>query len=112
VQLEQRGEAKAQTVAVGFGKCGAEHAVQQKSGLEIGSSRSELDPAYAIAEVESAAVLRGAEEAMQSTAQIGGLADVGLGLGIVSAEEKDRRRRGGVGEGLGVAGGVELEALS
>jgi hypothetical protein len=56
-------------------------------------------------------MLRGPEEAMQPATQVGGFADVGLGLGIVSTEEEDGGARGGIGEGLGVAGWVELEAL-
>ena len=48
---------------------------------------------------------------MKATAQVGGLADVGLGLGIVSAQEEDGRGGWGGGEGFGVTGGIELEAL-
>jgi hypothetical protein len=48
---------------------------------------------------------------MQTAAQVGGLAYIGLGLGIFSAEEEDGRGIWSKGEGLGVAGGVELEAL-
>jgi hypothetical protein len=111
VQLEQRSEAEAEAVAVSLRKNRPECAVQDKSGLEIGSSSGELDPAYAIAEIESSAVLRGAEEAMQAAAQVRGLADVGFGLGILSTEKEDGGGCGGVGEGFGVAGGHELEAL-
>ena len=57
------------------------------------------------------AVLRRAEEALQAAAQVGGLADVGLGLGIVAAEQEDGRGGRGGGEGFGVAIGDELEAL-
>ena len=52
-----------------------------------------------------------AEEAMQTAAQVGSLADVGFGLGIFSAEEEDGGGGWGEGEGFGVAGGVELETL-
>ena len=48
---------------------------------------------------------------MQAAAQVGGLADIGFGLGIVAAEEEDGRRGWGGGEGFRVAIGVELEAL-
>ena len=48
---------------------------------------------------------------MQTAAQVGGLADVGFGLGIFSAEEEDCGGGWGEGEGFGVAGGIELEAL-
>ena len=63
------------------------------------------------AKVESAAVLRRAEESMQTAAQVGSLADIGLGLGIFSAEHEDGGGGGSEGEGLGVAGWDELDAL-
>ena len=57
------------------------------------------------------AVLGRAEQALQAAAQVGGLADVGLGLRIGAAEEEDRGRSGDGGESFGVAVGDELEAL-
>ena len=49
-------------------------------------------------------LFRRAEEAVQTAAQVGGLADVGLGLGIVAAEEEDCRRRWSGGEDFRIAG--------
>ena len=57
------------------------------------------------------ALFRRAEETLQAAAQVGGLADVGLGLGIVAAEKEDGRRGGNGGEDFRVAIGDELEAL-
>jgi hypothetical protein len=56
-------------------------------------------------------VFKRAEKAIQTAAQVRGLADVGFGLGILSTEKEDGGGCGGVGEGFGVAGGHELEAL-
>jgi hypothetical protein len=56
-------------------------------------------------------MFRKAEKTMQTTAQVGGLADVRLGLGIGAAELEDRGRGGGGGESFGVAVGDELQAL-
>ena len=57
------------------------------------------------------ALFRRAEEALQPAAQIGGLADVGLGLGIVAAQDKDRRGGRSGGEDFRVAIGDEFQAL-
>ena len=51
------------------------------------------------------------EEPLQAPAQIGGLADVGRGLGIVGAEDKDGRSGGDGSEEFGIAGGNELQTV-
>jgi len=54
---------------------------------------------------------RRAEKPLQTTAQVRGLADVGLGLRIVPAKQENSRRWRHSGEERGVLGRNELEAL-
>jgi hypothetical protein len=112
MQFEKRSEAQTEPVTVCLGESGAKRAIQQKSRLEIGAGGGEFNPSHEVSEVEAAAVIRRSEESLQTAAQVGGLADVGLGLGIVSAKQEYCGGRWSEGKGLGVAGGPELEALS
>ena len=48
---------------------------------------------------------------MQAAAQVGGFADVGLGLGIVAAQQEYGGRGGDGGEDFRIAIGSEFEAL-
>jgi hypothetical protein len=111
VQLDEGGEAKSEAVAVSLGKNRSQGAVQDESRFEIGAGGGELNRAYAITEVEPAAVIGRAEEAMQTPAQICSLAHIGFGLRIFSAEEENGGSSRGEGEGFGVTGRVELETL-
>ena len=43
MQLDERREAQAQPVGVGFGKCGAEKPVEQESRFEVGAGERVLD---------------------------------------------------------------------
>ncbi len=56
-------------------------------------------------------MLRRAEKPLQAAAQVGGLADVGLGLGIVAPQEEDCGRGRSGGENFRVAIGDEFQAL-
>ena len=111
VQLDQRGEAQAQTVRVGLRESRAQHAIQEKSGFEVGTGGGVFDGAHAVAQVQPAGLFRRAEEPLQAAAQVGGLADVGLGLGIVAAKEEDCRRGRSGGEDFRIAIGDEVQAL-
>src|ERR1700722_5502493 len=111
VQLEQRSEAQAEAVAISFREVGPQHTVQEKSRFESGAGGGELAPTDAIPKIQSSTVFRRAEEPVQTAAQVGGLADIGLGLRIGAAEEENGRGRWSGGEGFGVAGWIKLEAL-
>ena len=111
MQLEQRGKTEAQAVRVSFRESRAKLSIQEKTGFEIGARGSELDGAHAVAQVQSAGLFRRAEEALQAAAQVGGLADVGLGLGIVAAQEEDGGRGWSGGENFRIAIGSEIQAL-
>ena len=111
VQLDQRGEAQAQTVGIGLGK-----AVRSARYRRKPDSKSEPVAVYSMERTRSRRFsLRvcsgGPEEALQAAAQVGSLADIGLGLGIVAAKQKDGRRGRNGGECFRVAIGDELEAL-
>ena len=43
VQLEQRGETQTQPVGVSFRESGAQHAIEEKSGFEVGAGGGEFD---------------------------------------------------------------------
>ncbi len=111
VQLEQRGEAQAEAVGVRLGEGLAQHAIQQKPGFEVGAGGGVLDGAHTVAQVQSSRLFRRAQEAVQAAAQIGGLADIRFGPGIVPAQQKHCRRGRGRCECFRVAIGDELQAL-
>ena len=58
VQLEQRREAQAQTVAVGFGKGLAQRAIEYEAGFEIGAGGGVLDGMHAIAQIQPSRLFR------------------------------------------------------
>ena len=66
---------------------------------------------HAIAQIQSSRLFRRAQEALQSAAQIGGLADIGFGLRIVAAQQEYCRPGRGRGECFRVTIGVEIEML-
>jgi hypothetical protein len=112
MEPHQRSVAQTQAIGVSLGKYRTQQLVEKKSGFEVGAGGSELDPANLIAQVQLFAVLgRWTEEALQAPAQIGGLADVRRGLGIVGAEEKNGGSGGDGSEEFGIAGGNELKAV-
>ena len=112
VQLYQRCEAKAQAVGICFRERATQDAVEQESGLEVGSGGRVLDRADTVAQVELLrAFLERAEQTLQAAAEVGGLADVGLGVGIFAAQEEDSRGRGDCGEDLRISLRDEFQAL-
>ena len=112
VQLEQGREAQAEAVGVGPGESLTKRAVEHEAGFEIGASGGVLDGMHPVAQVQPSRLFRRPEKTLQAATQVGGLADVGLGLGIVAAEEEDCRRRGSGGENFRIAIGNEFQALS
>ena len=84
----------------------------EKQGFEVGAGEPELDAADAAGELEAAGMFGGGlKEAFEAGAEVGGAADVGLGVGFGAVEGEDG---GGVRQldesGLGV-GGVEGDLL-
>ena len=64
----------------------------------------------AVAQVELAgARFGGTEQADEAAAEVGGLADVGLGLRVARAQQENRGRGGHGGEEVGVALGAEFK---
>ena len=66
--------------------------------------------AHALPQVEATHMLlwRG-EQTRKPSLQVAGLRDIGLGLRVVGAQQKDRRRRRDGGKELGIALGQELK---
>ena len=64
--------------------------VEQKSRFEVRTGGRVLDPAYAVAQVQPfGALIKGAQQSLQSPSQVGCLADVGIGALIGAAQRKD-----------------------
>ena len=112
MQLDQGSEAQPQAIRVGPGKGGAHGLIKHKSGFEVGASERVFDPADAIAQVKALGLLlRGRKQPLQPPAQVGSLADVGLGVRVCAAQKKHRRGGSYGGEDLSISFRPELDAF-
>ena len=90
----------------------AQNAVEKESRFEIGSGRSEFDEAHTIAEIEFLCPFGDwSEEALKAAPEIGGLADVRIGLRIFPAQKEYGGARGNRSEYFVIPLGREFEAL-
>ncbi|HZQ21737.1 MAG TPA: hypothetical protein VFA89_02965 [Terriglobales bacterium] len=113
MELNKWGEAKPESLRVGSREVGAKKPVKQKSGLEVRTGRRVLDPADTIAQIETFTALVGnSEQALQASAKVGGLGDVGLSLGILSTQDEHGRRGRDVGKDGRSVLRRELDALT
>ncbi len=112
MQLHQRREAEAHAVAVRLGKSGAQHSVKQEAGFKVGTGRRVLDPADAVAQIEPlVAFCDRAEQALETAAEVGSLADVRFHLRVLPAKQEHGQSGGDGGEDFGVAFGGEFQAV-
>ena len=87
VQLYQRREPEAKPPLVSLREGLPQSAIEQKAGFEIGTGGGKLKPANPIPQVELfRALLDWAKKPVEAAAQVGGLADVGLGQRVCSAQ--------------------------
>ena len=113
MQLDQRSEAQPQAIRVSLGKSGAQNLIEHESRFEIGAGQRVFDPADAISQVEAlGAFFRQGKQPLQPAAQVGRLADVGLGVRILAAQKKHGGGSGYGGEDLGVSFRPELDTLA
>src|SRR5580700_4096964 len=112
MQLYEGCEAETKPVGIGLGEGLAERGIEDKTGFEVGPGGRVFDGADAVAQVEFLGTLfHGAEQALQAAAKIGGLADIGLGLQIGSAQQKHGWSDGNSREDFEVTLGSEFQAL-
>jgi hypothetical protein len=92
MHLHERGKAETQPVLSMSLETKPANAVQQEARFEIGSGGEYSIDAHTIAQVQLlCALFDGTEQPLQAAAQIGRLADVGLGLRVGSAQQEDSR---------------------
>src|ERR1700676_4289179 len=112
MELDERSEAQPQAIRIGLWEGGAEDLIEDESGFEIGAGQRVFDPADAMAQIEALRViLRSGKQALQPPPQVGRLADVGLGVRILGAQQKHSGDGGYGGEDLGVSFRAELDAF-
>ncbi len=79
VQPDHWREAQTEPGGIGFRKRDTEHLVEEKPRFKIGTGGGVFDGAYAVAQVQAlGAFLGDGKQALQTAAQVGGLADVGF----------------------------------
>ncbi|PYX69513.1 MAG: hypothetical protein DMG78_21780 [Acidobacteria bacterium] len=112
MKLHKRSEPEAHARLVGFRECFAQDTVEQESGFEVGAGGTVFNCADAIAQVQLLrALFDGTEQALEATTQVGGLADVGLGGGILATQEEDGWGDRNAREYVGIPVRGEFDAL-
>ena len=110
VQLDHGCRAQPQAIGISLRKSGPQKLIKQKARFKVRAGRGEFDPANAIAQVELFAQFgRRTEQTLQAPPQVCGFGDVRLGLRIVPAQQKNRRRSRHGGKQFNVLRGDELQ---
>jgi hypothetical protein len=113
VEFHKWSESEAQAMLVGLRKGFAQDAVEQESGLEVGASGGVFNRADPITQVKFLrSLFDRTEQALQAAAQVGGFADVGLGVGILAAQKENRGADRNAKKNVGISLRVEFQALS
>jgi hypothetical protein len=113
MKLHKWSESETQAMLVSFRKYFAQDSVEQESRLEVGASGCELDRTHAVAKVEFlGAFFDGTQQSLQAPTQVGGFADVRLGVCMLAAQEEDCWAGRNGGENFGVSLWREFDPLS